>query len=98
MSNNCRGNTDIAKLFKVRHDMVAHCIKEHELENISQEPDNNNGMTKELEEVHSFCKVLGELRASSALRSKVIQFKQKRLRLILRTMIGDAPLGTRPIQ
>ena len=68
-------NSEIAKLFDTRRSIVTQCIKEHGLSDILHDPEDDNVITIELQDVHDYCKILGELHARGVLRSKLTKVK-----------------------
>ena len=88
-------NTDAAKMFKVRRIMVTFWIKENQLANVLEEPDNENVVINELKSALHCHKNLGESHARGALGSKVIKVKN-RSRSVLRMIKVTFSLGMRP--
>lgn len=91
-------NSEIARIFKAHQNTVMRCIEESNLNNLLQNPEDNNIIAQHFLEYLEMCPNMGELHARGALLSKGIKINRLRLRNLLKNLKQSAPLNANPIR
>ena len=91
-------NKEISKIFHVSRLTVQRWIKDHNLNNLLSDPEDDNVIETYLQEVMNTYKNLGELYARGVLLSKGAKIQRHRLRAILKRLKSSQPLSMSTIR
>ena len=91
-------NSEIAKIFHVHRNSVIQWKNDHNLNNVLNNPSDDNVITQHLQDVLDAYPNMGELYARGLLLSKGIKINRVRLRNILRNIKQSTPMEMNPIR
>ena len=91
-------NSEIAKIFHVHRNLVIRWKNEHELNNVLNNPSDDNEINQHLQDALDVHPKMGESCARGLLLSKGIKINRTRLRNLLKHLKQSSPLNVNPIR